>query len=71
MVQRFVARAAIIFVLYLVQINPALAYVDPGSALLLLQGFIAAIGAVLVFMRNPIGTIRKWLKKRWRTNERP
>lgn len=32
----------------------ALAYIDPGSGMLLLQGFIAAIGAFIVAIRNPM-----------------
>lgn len=33
--------------------NIAYAYVDPGSGMLLLQGLVAAIGALLFAIRNP------------------
>ena len=36
----------------------AFAYVDPGSGMLLWQGLIAAIGALLMFLRNPWQTIK-------------
>lgn len=32
---------------------PAFAYVDPGSGMLVWQGLIALIGAVIVFVRSP------------------
>ena len=44
----------------------AFAYIDPGSGMLLLQGLIAAIGAVLVFVRHPWETIKRLLA-RWRS----
>lgn len=31
----------------------AYAYVDPGSGMLLLQGLVAAVGALLFAIRNP------------------
>lgn len=37
----------------------ASAYIDPGSGMLLWQGLIALIGALLVFVRNPLLAIRK------------
>lgn len=33
--------------------EPAYAYVDPGSGVILWQGLIAAIGAALVLIRKP------------------
>jgi hypothetical protein len=42
---------------------PALAYVDPGSGFVLWQGLIAALGAALVFVRNPIRAIINWLRR--------
>ncbi len=39
--------------------SSAYAYVDPGSALLLLQGLFASIGAALVFIKKPWGLIAK------------
>lgn len=41
----------------------AYAYIDPGSGMLLIQGLIAAIGAALMFIRNPIkGTVALFRK---------
>jgi hypothetical protein len=37
----------------------AFAYVDPGSGMLLWQGLIAAVGAGIIFIRNPRQAIRK------------
>jgi len=39
--------------------SSAYAYVDPGSALLLLQGLFASIGAALVFIKKPRQLIAK------------
>jgi hypothetical protein len=39
--------------------STAHAYVDGGTALLLMQGFFAAIGAVLVFFKKPWQLISK------------
>ena len=49
--------------LWLVLASSASAYVDPGSGMLLWQGLIAAIGAVLVFFRNPLAVIKAWIKR--------
>lgn len=35
------------------------AYVDPGSGMLLWQGLIAGVGAVLVFLRSPKQSIKR------------
>ena len=37
----------------------ALAYIDPGSGMLLVQGLIALVGAVVVFIKNPVKTIKQ------------
>lgn len=42
---------------------PAYAYVDPGSGMLLIQFFVAIIGGIIVFMRNPIATVKKFFSK--------
>jgi hypothetical protein len=42
---------------------PAYAYVDPSSSLLVLQGVLAALGALLVFVRNPLQTLKRWIAK--------
>lgn len=41
----------------------AFAYVDPGSGMLVWQGLLAAIGAVIVFVRNPKETLKQWLAR--------
>lgn len=41
----------------------AFAYIDPGSGMLLWQGLIAAIGAVLVFIRNPLDRVKKLIAR--------
>lgn len=42
---------------------PAYAYVDPSSSLLVLQGVLAALGSLLVFVRNPIQALKNWVAK--------
>ena len=42
---------------------PAFAYVDPGSGMMLWQGVLAAIGAVLVFVRNPWHALKDLLRR--------
>ena len=39
------------------------AYIDPGSGMLLWQGVIAAVGVVLVFVRNPMQSIKRLLDR--------
>lgn len=34
------------------------AYVDPGTGMLLVQGLIALVGAIVVFVKNPIASIK-------------
>ncbi len=41
----------------------AYAYIDPGSVMLIWQGLIAAIGAVIVFFRQPLETIKRWIRR--------
>lgn len=48
-----------IFVLSIALTTNAYAYVDGGTALLLLQGTFAAIGAALVFLKKPWALISK------------
>jgi hypothetical protein len=55
-----------VFILSALLSSNAHAYVDGGTALLLLQGAFAAIGAVLVFFKKPLHLIAKlfrWNKK--------
>lgn len=42
------------------------AYVDPGTGMLLWQGLIAAVGAVLVFMRNPWQALKRLFARLFR-----
>ena len=39
------------------------AYIDPGSGMLLWQGLIAAVGAVLVFARSPWQAIKRLVER--------
>ena len=43
--------------------TPAFAYIDPGSGMLLWQGLIAAIGAVLVFVRSPWQALKRLFER--------
>ncbi|OYY69180.1 MAG: hypothetical protein B7Y44_06985 [Sphingomonadales bacterium 28-55-16] len=43
---------------------PAHAYVDPGTGLLLVQGLVAFIGGVVVFLKNPIASIKALIARR-------
>ncbi len=47
----------ILFLLIIFPI-PAHAYVDPGSGMLLVQGLVALVGAIVVFMKNPVASIK-------------
>ena len=42
---------------------PAFAYVDPGSGMLMWQGLLALIGAVVVFIRQPIQTLKNLINR--------
>lgn len=42
---------------------PALAYIDPGTGLLMLQGLFAAVGALVIFIKNPIKTFRRMIAR--------
>lgn len=52
----------IVFAFILFQ-NNAFAYIDPGTGMLLWQGLIAIFGAILIFVRNPIKAIKKWISR--------
>ena len=41
----------------------AYGYVDPGSGLLLIQGFLAVIGGAVVFIRNPVQAIKGLIRR--------
>lgn len=50
------------FLLLILSTN-AQAYVDPGSGMLLWQGLVALVGAILIFFRNPIQVIKSWIDR--------
>ena len=39
------------------------AYVDPGTGMLVWQGLIAAVGAFLVFVRNPVAAFKRLIDR--------
>lgn len=41
----------------------AWAYVDPGSGMLILQGVLAALGAVIMFARKPMEAIKRLFRR--------
>lgn len=41
----------------------AYAYVDPGSGMLVWQGMIALVGAIIMFGRNPLQSIKALWKR--------
>lgn len=51
------------FLIILLFPSDAFAYIDPGSGMLVWQGAIAAIGAVVIFARNPIQTLKSWVQR--------
>lgn len=42
-----------------VQSGPAFAYVDPGSGFMMLQGLLAVIGGLIIFVRQPMATLKR------------
>lgn len=52
-------------VLFALALSPAsaFAYVDPGSGMLIWQGLIALIGAIIIFIRNPLQSIKALWKR--------
>jgi hypothetical protein len=57
---RLAFRLAIALLLWPVA---AQAYVDPGTGLLMLQGLFAALGALVIFVRHPIKTVRRLIAR--------
>jgi hypothetical protein len=41
----------------------AQAYIDPGTGMLVWQGAIAAVGAILVFVRNPVAAVKRLIER--------
>ena len=52
-----------VFFVSITFVTSASAYVDPGSTLLLIQGLLAALGAIVVFVKNPIKAIKGLIAK--------
>lgn len=52
-----------LLILVAVWIPSAHAYVDPGSGMLLWQALIAVIGAIIVFVRHPVDTLKRLYRK--------
>lgn len=55
-------RGRLLILLTLMPVS-AFAYVDPGSGMLLWQGLLALVGAVIVFARNPVEAIKRLLAR--------
>jgi hypothetical protein len=51
-------------ILTILPLTPAYAYVDPGTGLLLMQGLIALVGGAVVFLKNPIASIKALIARR-------
>lgn len=56
-----VARARIVIAIFVMCMAPAdaFAYVDPGAGLLLIQGLLALIGGIIVFVKNPVAAFKR------------
>jgi len=54
-----------LFLVILLAVSPltASAYVDPGSGMLLWQGLLAAVGAVVIFVRRPLDALKRLIKR--------
>lgn len=56
-------RHNVVLVAFVLSPSCAFAYVDPGSGMLVWQGLLAAIGAVIVFVRNPKDVLKQWIAR--------
>jgi hypothetical protein len=57
-------KLRIFFGLMVILVSDASAYVDPGTGMLAIQGLLALIGGILIFVRSPIKSIKAWLERR-------
>ena len=57
-----IRRLVVVLAIVLSPVN-AWAYVDPGSGMLLWQGLLAALGAVIVFVRKPMDFLKRVLRR--------
>ena len=46
----------------------AFAYIDPGSGMLLVQGLIALVGGIIVFIKNPVKSIKQVFQRIFKSN---
>lgn len=60
----FCRQVLLVVLLLLAVTSPAYAYIDGGSAHLIIQGLIAAAVGVVYYLRNP-REIWRALKRRW------
>lgn len=65
MIHRFLLVTYTVLIMVCVA-SPAYAYVDPGSGLLLMQGLLAAFGALLVFIKSPVKFLKNYLNRIFR-----
>lgn len=52
-----------VFFVLVTFVTSASAYVDPGSALLMIQGLLAVLGGIVVFVKNPIKAIKRLIAR--------
>ncbi len=55
--------STLLLLVLLLEPSVAHAYIDPGSGMLIWQGLIAAIGAVIIFVRQPRETIKRLIRR--------
>jgi hypothetical protein len=64
-------RTLIAIFILCVSPQDAFAYVDPGSGLLLIQGLLAVIGGVIVFIKDPLGACKRLWARASSKSRRP
>jgi hypothetical protein len=57
-----------VFFVSLTFVTSASAYIDPGSTLLMVQGLLAVVGGIVVFVKNPIKSIKRYIADRKERN---
>ena len=63
-IMSFSRQAILVVLLLLASTAPAYAYIDGGSAHLIIQGLIAAAAGLIYYVRNP-REIWRAIKRRW------
>jgi len=61
-------KLLVFIMLGIVAVQPANAYIDPGTGMLAVQGLIALAIGIIAFVRHPIKTLRA-LIARWRNRD--